>query len=60
MKRSERCIIALPETRLADVSCRTRRTRGFDPATEKFVGVAEATAMLTRRYRPPYVVPERV
>ena len=32
----------------------------FDPATESFVGDSEADAMLTREYRKPYVVPERV
>lgn len=30
----------------------------FDPATEKFVGNDDANAMLTRRYRAPFVVTE--
>ncbi len=32
----------------------------MDPWTEKFVGNAAANALLTREYRKPYVVPERV
>ncbi|MGV3757417.1 MAG: Gfo/Idh/MocA family protein [Verrucomicrobiota bacterium] len=32
----------------------------MDPKTEKFVGNAEADKLLTREYRAPYVVPERV
>ncbi|MBL9092530.1 MAG: Gfo/Idh/MocA family oxidoreductase [Planctomycetaceae bacterium] len=32
----------------------------FDPATEKFVGNAEATAMLTRNYRSPFSVPDQI
>ncbi len=32
----------------------------MDPKVEKFIGNADADAMLTREYRKPYVVPERV
>ena len=32
----------------------------FDPTTEKFIGNADADKMLTREYRAPYVVPEKV
>ena len=32
----------------------------WDPAQERFVGDADANAMLTRKYRPPFIVPERV
>ena len=32
----------------------------LDGETETFVGDAEANALLTRKYRPPYVVPETV
>jgi hypothetical protein len=32
----------------------------FDPATEKFVGDAEADKLRTRAYRAPFVVPEKV
>lgn len=32
----------------------------MDPKVEKFIGNAEADKLLTREYRAPYVVPERV
>jgi hypothetical protein len=32
----------------------------FDPKTERYTGDAEANAMLTRNYRAPFVVPEKV
>ena len=32
----------------------------MDPKTEKFVGNAQATTMLTREYRAPFIVPEKV
>ena len=32
----------------------------FDPAKEKFVNNPAADLLLTRPYRPPYVVPEVV
>jgi len=32
----------------------------FDPATEQIIGDEEASAMLTREYRAPYIVPEVV
>ena len=39
---------------------RLGRELKFDPATMKFVGDKEADLMLTRKYRTPYVVPEKV
>ena len=35
-------------------------TLPFDGKTEKFPGDAEANPLLTREYRDPYRVPERV
>jgi hypothetical protein len=32
----------------------------MDPKTEQFIGNAKANEMLTRQYRKPYVVPEKV
>jgi len=45
---------------LANISFRTGRKLVFNPETEKFVGDEEANRMLTRKYREPYVLPERV
>jgi hypothetical protein len=32
----------------------------MDPKTEKFIGNAEADKLLTREYRAPFIVPEKV
>ncbi|RPJ50450.1 MAG: hypothetical protein EHM23_35355 [Acidobacteria bacterium] len=45
---------------LAEISYRTRRTLAFDPRTHKFVEDEEANRYLSRQYRAPYLVPERV
>ena len=45
---------------LANIAYATGRTLTFDPATETFKGDAEANALLTRKYREPYVVPTEV
>jgi predicted dehydrogenase len=45
---------------LGNIAYRLKRQLKFDPKTEKFVGDAEADAMLTREYRAPYVVPTEV
>jgi predicted dehydrogenase len=45
---------------LANIAFRTGRKLTFDPATETFPGDAEANALLGRKYREPYVLPERV
>ena len=45
---------------LGNIAYRLKRRLTFDPKTEKFVGDPEADKMLTRNYRPPYVVPENV
>lgn len=45
---------------LGNISYRLGRRLQFDPDTERFVGDAQADAMLTRNYRAPYVVPEKV
>lgn len=46
--------------RLAEATYVLGRELKFDPKTEKFVGDPEANALLTRPYRPPFVVPETV
>jgi len=45
---------------LGNISYRLGRVLEFDAATEQFVGDREANAMLTRKYREPYVVRETV
>ena len=45
---------------LANVSYRLGRELAFDGKTEKFVKDPEADKMLTREYRKPYIVPEKV
>ena len=45
---------------LANISYRLKRSLKFDDATRKFTGDDEANRMLTRAYRKPYVVPDKV
>ncbi|MFN8356842.1 MAG: Gfo/Idh/MocA family oxidoreductase [Spirosomataceae bacterium] len=45
---------------LGNISYRLGRTLKFDPQKEQFIGDKEANAMLTRKYRAPYVVPDKV
>jgi predicted dehydrogenase len=45
---------------LANIAYRLKRTLRFDGATESFPGDEEANRMLTREYRRPFQVPERV
>jgi predicted dehydrogenase len=45
---------------LGNIAYRTQSVIKFDPATEKIIGNAEASKLLTRDYRKPYVVPDKV
>jgi len=45
---------------LGVISYRTGRKLTFDPVKEKFVNDPEADKYLTREYRKPYVMPEKV
>jgi len=45
---------------MANISYRLGRTLKFDEAKGSFPGDAEANKMMTREYRKPYVVPEKV
>ena len=45
---------------LDKTSYRMGRTLNIDPKTERFIGDPEADKLLTREYRAPYVVPEKV
>ena len=45
---------------LANISYKTGRSIDFDPKTEQILNDKEANAMLRRKYRDPFVVPEKV
>jgi len=45
---------------LANISYRLGRTINFDPKTLTITGDKEASALMTREYRKPFVVPEKV
>jgi predicted dehydrogenase len=45
---------------LGNISYRLGRVLTFNPKSERFVNDPEADRMLTRNYRTPYVVPEKV
>ncbi len=45
---------------LANISYRLGRSLNFDPGAQKFIHDDEANGMLTREYRKPFVVPDRV
>ncbi len=45
---------------LSTISYKLGRKLVFDPKTETFPGDAEANKLLTRQYRAPYVLPEKV
>jgi predicted dehydrogenase len=47
-------------THLGEIAYRTRRVLDFDPAKEKFINDTDADAMLTKRYREPWTVPDPV
>jgi len=45
---------------MANTSYRLGRSLDFDPKTQRYVRDDEANKMLTRNYRKPFVIPERV
>jgi predicted dehydrogenase len=45
---------------LGNISYRMNRELRFDPASMRFANDNEANALLTRKYRAPYVVPDRI
>jgi hypothetical protein len=45
---------------LGVASYRTGRKLLFNPDTEKFVNDPDADKLLTRNYRKPYVIPDKV
>jgi len=45
---------------LGNIAYRVGRELTFDPVRERFKGDSEANKLLTRRYRKPFVVPDKV
>ncbi len=45
---------------LGNISYRLGRTLKFDPSKMEFINDQEANSMLTRKYRQPFVVPDKV
>jgi hypothetical protein len=45
---------------LANIAFRVGRKLEFDPQSETFPGDEAANALLTRKYREPYVMPDQV
>ena len=45
---------------LANIAMRVGTTLRYDDEFEKFIGNEEANMMLSRNYRDPYIVPEKV
>ena len=45
---------------LNGLNYRLGRKLSFDAATESFIGDSEANQLLTRHYRTPFVVPDRL
>jgi hypothetical protein len=45
---------------LDGVNYRLGRKLAFDAETESFKGDPAANGLLTRAYRPPYIVPEKI
>jgi hypothetical protein len=45
---------------LGNISCRLGRQLNFDPVAERFTGDEDANQMLTREYRSPYVLPDKI
>ena len=52
--------IAASAGKTPTISYRLGRKLVFNPDTETVKGDAEANQMLTRRYRAPYVLPDKV
>ena len=45
---------------LGNISYRLGRQLTFDPIAERFTGDEDANNMLTRQYRSPYLLPEKI
>ena len=45
---------------LGNISYRLGRQLEFDPIAERFIGDEDANAMMTRQYRAPYLMPDKI
>jgi len=45
---------------LGNIASRVKRTLQFDPSSEKFINDDEANSYLTKMYRAPYTLPEKI
>lgn len=45
---------------LGNIACRLDKTLHFNPRDEKFVNDTEADSYLTKMYRPPFLLPDKV
>ena len=45
---------------LGNIAYRTGRTLTFNPRSEKFINDDDANSYLTRKYRHPYVLPDKI
>jgi hypothetical protein len=45
---------------LGNIACQLERSLEFDPASMKFRNDKEADALLTRKYRKPFNIPEKI
>ncbi len=53
-------VVSATLVHIANASYRVGRKLNFDPKAMKFVNDNEANALLTRKYRAPYIVPDKV
>ena len=53
-------VLASDFCHLANISYRVGRSLNWDAQKERFARDSEADALLTRKYRAPYIVPEKV
>ena len=56
----EETYLSTAHCHLGNIAYRVNRELHFDPAQMQFTGDGEANKLLTREYRKPYVVPEKV
>ena len=45
---------------LGNISYRLGRQLQFDPVSERFINDVDANAMMTRQYRAPFLMPEKI